>query len=184
MSSKNTLPFAGRFCFSWHPAPAGHSDMASSAMFASSRISGFYKRGCQVKTLYPSQGGFVFLGIQPLLATPTWLRARCSRHHAFPGSHLALVRSWCGRRQAARWQHGQPWFYLRLAPWRGTMALLGCPREHTVAHETYPPIPPRILTLEPVRAASPTSERQGYSFRLRGGALMLLVASDVPLRTS
>jgi hypothetical protein len=27
---------------------------------------GFYKRGCQVKTLYPSQGGFVFLGIQPL----------------------------------------------------------------------------------------------------------------------
>ena len=131
---------------------------------------GFYKRGCQVKTLYPSQGGFVFLGIQPLLATPTRLRSRCSRHHAFPGSHRALVRSWSGRRQAARWQHGQPWFYLRLAPWRGTMALLGCPREHTVAHETYPPIPPRILTLEPVRAASPTSERQGYSFRLGGGA--------------
>jgi hypothetical protein len=26
---------------------------------------GFYKRGCQVKTLYPSQGSFVFLGIQP-----------------------------------------------------------------------------------------------------------------------
>jgi hypothetical protein len=23
----------------------------------------FYKRGCQVKTLYPLQGGFVFLGI-------------------------------------------------------------------------------------------------------------------------
>lgn len=29
---------------------------------------GFYKRGCQVKTLYPSQGGLVFLGIQPLPA--------------------------------------------------------------------------------------------------------------------
>ena len=37
--------------------------------------------------------------------------------------------------------------------WRGTMALLGCPREHMVAHETVPPIPPKILTLEPVRAA-------------------------------
>jgi hypothetical protein len=35
MSSKNTLPFAGRFCFSWHPAPAA----ASIALFASPRIS-------------------------------------------------------------------------------------------------------------------------------------------------
>jgi hypothetical protein len=108
MSRKNTLPFAGRFCFSWHPAPAGSSDAASVGWFASLRIS---------------------------------------------GSHLALVRSCSGRRQATRWQLGQPWFYLRLAPERGTMALLGCAREHTVAHETDPPIPPRILTLEPVRAA-------------------------------
>src|SRR5438552_3993742 len=45
---------------------------------------GFYKRGCQVKTLYPSQGGFVFLDIQPLLATLTLLRSRCWRDHAFP----------------------------------------------------------------------------------------------------
>jgi hypothetical protein len=37
--------------------------------------------------------------------------------------------------------------------WRGAMALLGCPREHTVAHETFLSIPPKILTLEPVRAA-------------------------------
>jgi len=63
-----------------------------------------------------------------------------------------------------------PWFYLRLAPWRGTMALLGCPREHMVARETDPPIPPRILTLEPVRAASPTFERSGYPSGLGGGA--------------
>lgn len=90
MSSKNTLPLAGRFCFSWHPAPAGRSDAASIALFAALRIS---------------------------------------------GSHLAFVRSPSGRRQAVRWQHGQPWFYLRLAPWRGTMALLGCPREHMVARE-------------------------------------------------
>jgi hypothetical protein len=34
-------------------------------------LGGFYKRGCQVKTRYPSQGGFVFLGIQPLPASPT-----------------------------------------------------------------------------------------------------------------
>jgi hypothetical protein len=34
-------------------------------------MGGFYKRGCQVKTRYPSQGGFVFLGIQPLPASPT-----------------------------------------------------------------------------------------------------------------
>src|SRR5271155_826994 len=32
---------------------------------------------------------------------------------------------------------GQPWFYLRLATWRGTIALLGCPREHTVPRETF-----------------------------------------------
>jgi hypothetical protein len=31
---------------------------------------GFYKRGCQVKTLLPSQEGLVFLGIQPLPTTP------------------------------------------------------------------------------------------------------------------
>src|SRR5713226_3054853 len=31
---------------------------------------------------------------------------------------------------------GQPWFYLRLATKRGTIALLGCPREHTVPRET------------------------------------------------
>jgi hypothetical protein len=36
---------------------------------------GFYKRGCQVKTLYPSQGGFAFLGLQPLPAT----RRSCDR---------------------------------------------------------------------------------------------------------
>src|SRR5271157_1866649 len=30
----------------------------------------------------------------------------------------------------------QPWFYLRLAPRRGTMALLGYPREHMVSRET------------------------------------------------
>src|SRR6476661_9467081 len=108
MSSKNTVPFAGRFCFSWHPAPAGSSDAASIVLIASLRIS---------------------------------------------GSDLAFVRSCSGRRQAAGWQLGQPWFYLRLASGRGTMALLGCPREHMVAHETDPPIPPWILTLEPVRAA-------------------------------
>src|SRR5271157_4611897 len=31
----------------------------------------------------------------------------------------------------------QPWFYLRLAPRRGTMALLGYPREHMVPRETW-----------------------------------------------
>src|SRR4029077_18170661 len=40
MSSKNTLPFAGRFCFSWHPAPASSSDAASIVLIASLTISG------------------------------------------------------------------------------------------------------------------------------------------------
>ena len=49
---------------------------------------------------------------------------------------------------------GQPWFYLRLAPKRGTMALLGYPREHMVPRETWrqrrtQPNPARILALEP-----------------------------------
>ncbi len=124
MSSKNTLPFAGRFGFSWHPAPAGSSD-ALISLCTSPRIS---------------------------------------------GSHLAFVRSSSGRRQATRWQHGQPWFYLRLASGRGTMALLGCPREHMVARETDPPIPPRILTLEPVRAALQPSNVRVTASGLRGRA--------------
>ena len=39
MSSKNTLPFAGRFCFSWHPAPASSFDAASIVLIASLTIS-------------------------------------------------------------------------------------------------------------------------------------------------
>ena len=53
----------------------------------------FYKRGCQVKTLSPSQGGFVFLGIQPLLATLTLLRIALWASPRISGSHLAFVRS-------------------------------------------------------------------------------------------
>jgi len=71
MSSKNTSPFAGRFvCFSWHPAPAGSSDILPIALFALPRIFRITPRS---------------------------------------------VRSFPERRQATRWQHGQPWFYLRLA---------------------------------------------------------------------
>src|ERR1700730_3282186 len=53
---------------------------------------------------------------------------------------------------------------------RGTMALSGCPREHRVAHETFPSIPPRILTLEPVRAARQPSNVRVPASGLRGGA--------------
>jgi len=46
----------------------------------------------------------------------------------------------------------------------GAMALLGCPREHMVARETWRlapwPNPPRILTLEPERAARTTTRKQ------------------------
>lgn len=71
MSSKNTLPFAGRFCFSWHPAPAGNSDVASNRV----------------------------VGVTTHFRITLGVRSVCF---------------W--RRQAARWQPGQPWFYLRLAP--------------------------------------------------------------------
>src|ERR1700693_887672 len=50
--------------------------------------------------------------------------------------------------------NGQPWFYLRLATERGTIALLGCPREHTVPRETLRLNPAWILTLEPERSAT------------------------------
>jgi hypothetical protein len=42
---------------------------------------------------------------------------------------FGACKQWVGR--------GQPWFYLRLATKRGTIALLGCPREHTVPRETF-----------------------------------------------
>src|ERR1700693_329222 len=64
--------------------------------------------------------------------------------------------------------NGQPWFYLRLATKRGTIALLGCPREHTVPRETLRLNPPWILTLEPERSATAGPRNQhndGPTFR-------------------
>src|SRR5271157_689800 len=77
----------------------------------------------------------------------------------------------------------QPWFYLRLAPKRGTMAWLGYPREHMVPRETWrqrrtQPNPDWILTLEPERL-EPMNSRgsdSGPPFGL--GALKRLVTSD------
>ena len=64
---------------------------------------------------------------------------------------------------------GQPWFYLRLATKRGTIALLGCPREHTVPRETLRLNPLWILTLEPERSATAGPRHQnrndGSAFR-------------------
>src|SRR5258708_38534101 len=48
---------------------------------------------------------------------------------------------------------GQPWFYLRLANKRGTIALLGCPREHTVPRETLR-LNPAVDTYPRTRALS------------------------------
>jgi hypothetical protein len=36
------------------------------------------------KNTFPFAGGFVFLGIQPLLAAPLQFQSCCSHHHAFP----------------------------------------------------------------------------------------------------
>jgi len=50
------------------------------------------------------------------------------------------------------------------------MALLGCPRGHTVARETHCLTRPRILTLEPVRSAagrSHASVKLAQSFAAR-----------------
>jgi len=92
--------------------------------------------------------------------------------------------------QAYRWSRlaGQPWFYLRLAPRRGTMAFLGYPREHTVALETWrlrrlQPNPPRILTLEPELAARKKT-RSKTRLLLRSCALKRLVTSDIQRRTA
>ncbi len=56
--------------------------------------------------------------------------------------------------------NGQPWFYLRLATKRGTIALLGCPREHMVPRETLTPKPgvdtyPRTRALSDRRTPQP-----------------------------
>src|SRR5450759_419202 len=72
----------------------------------------------------------------------------------FPGAsglrgsvrHLRACKQWVG--------NCQPWFYLRLAPQRGTIALLDYPREHTVPRETLRLNPAWILTLEPERSAT------------------------------
>jgi hypothetical protein len=80
-----------------------------------------------------------------------------------------------------------PWFYLRLAPRRGTMALLGYPREHMVARETWrqrhmQPNPPRILTLEPELAEPLDYGGSDSGLVFRSCALKRLVASDIRRR--
>src|SRR5271157_4362749 len=83
----------------------------------------------------------------------------------------------------------QPWFYLRLAPRRGTMALLGYPREHMVPRETWPatagtqPNPARILTLEPELAEPADYRGSDSGLVFRSCALKRLVASDIRRRT-
>jgi DHA3 family macrolide efflux protein-like MFS transporter len=73
----NTLVAAGFWMF-WPTITALIQELTPEGEFVQSNTfllagvqGGFYKRGCQVKTRYPSQGGFVFLGIQPLPASPT-----------------------------------------------------------------------------------------------------------------
>jgi hypothetical protein len=116
----------------------------------SSDFAGFYKRGCQEKTLFPIPRRF-FSGIQPLsatarLGTGAWNRLRDIFGCVVPCELFAPASSVLAK--------GQPWFYLRLATKRGTIALLGCPREHTVPRETLRLNPPWILTLEPERSAT------------------------------
>src|SRR5271157_3511219 len=82
----------------------------------------------------------------------------------------------------------QPWFYLRLAPKRGTMALLGCPREHMVPRETWrqrrtQPNPARILTLEPERSEPVDYRGHDSGMVFRTCALKRLVTSDIRRRT-
>src|SRR5271165_6997639 len=90
----------------------------------------------------------------PLRASSLLTEIRCS---------LVVVTSTLERRSVLKLHKpgtvaiGQPWFYLRLAPRRGTMALLGYPREHTVPRETWrqrrtQPNPAKIITLEPERS--------------------------------
>ena len=68
------------------------------------------------------------------------------------------------------------------------MALLGCPREHTVARETWrrrrtQPNPPRILTLEPERSEPWDDRGHDSGMVFRTCALKRLVTSDNPGRT-
>ena len=143
-------------------------------------VAGFYKRGCQEKTLLPSAGSRDSCLTSSPFRHPWRQKSAvlwsfsCPRYDITPGSEG------CTSLTVAI---GQPWFYLRLAPRRGTMALLGCPREHMVPRETWrqwrtQPNPARILTLEPERS-EPVDDRghdSGMVFRIC--ALKRLVASD------
>jgi hypothetical protein len=146
---------------------------------------GFYKRGCQVKNTTPFGRERVrFLGIQPLLVAATAV------HQVVRVATQVLINSdvrsvfFCAPTSSsvAAW----PTMVLSEARvWRGTIALLGCPREHTVAHETHFAYPAQD-TFPRTRARSPaTFERQRYLTRLLlSCALTLLVSSDVGPRTS
>jgi hypothetical protein len=122
------------------------------------------------------RGGF-FLISSPSAAA----RTRCqSGDRVADACAMAWFRaSFCACKQ--RVGRGQPWFYLRLATKRGTIAFSGCPREHTVPRETVRLNPAWILTLEPERSATAGSRDHDAvndgPFR-RLCALKLLVASD------
>jgi hypothetical protein len=90
-----------------------------------------------------------------------------------PASFCAC-KQWVGR--------GQPWFYLRLATKRGTIALLGCPREHTVPRETLRLNPRRHLASNPSAQRPPDPATKIETMAPRSDvlcALKLLVASNV-----
>ncbi len=129
------------------PGRAGLTNIAPTALGQIGWCGGFYKRGCQEKTLPRQPDSVKFSDIQPLSAATMLLATRCWEQgvvgvHAairtqfpfiergflsswFDGKSLANpvhTTSWFGatlaRQQAGRLSW-QPWFYLRLAQ-RGT----------------------------------------------------------------
>jgi hypothetical protein len=136
------------------------------------------------KNTSPFAGRLVFLGIQPPVGNSAAASNRVVHiHHAFP-DHTWFVRSGSERRQAVGWQHGQPWFYLRLAS--GAALWLGWVVRGSIRW------PMRLIRLSRPGYLPSTRARSFSHLRTSGlqlpdlwwCALMLLVTSDVRLRTS
>ena len=119
---------------------------------------GFYKRGCQEKTLLPPHSRVRRFGHPApecaASSVPERGQARRvleNRNHRICGSSCrveAPVSSTVASANHSSIGDSRP------------IALLGCPRGHTVAEETVCLTRKRILTLEPVRSATARSSRK------------------------
>ena len=148
---------------------------------------GFYKRGCQERTLFPFPSEEADLDIQPRPPLSRKVFELLGRQdfwvdpvHCTAEFGSRLIAS----KQKPVVQTGQPWFYLRLAHGRAALQLCWVIRGGIQCPVRLVPIPARILTLEPERSAAERTGSPGNrAMRRRRSSCLRLQMLNVELRS-